>query len=137
LPTLFGSDYAKAWADERAARLLDTAGLSDKRHVYPRQLSAGQQQRVVIARSLMNQPALLLADEPTGNLDEKTEREVMNLFREIHVTTDVTILLLTHTSQLASYGTRPLEMAGGFLCAGSSVAMSRGSRGAIPSEGRS
>ena len=115
LPTLFGPDHAHTGTSERAARMLDMVRLSDKCHAYPRQLSAGQQQRVVIARSLINQPALLLADEPTSNLDEHTEQEVMTLFRDIHATTGATILLVTHTSQLANYGTRALKMAGGML----------------------
>ncbi len=115
LPTMFDPDHRASKGYERASYLLDTVGLSDKRGAYPRQLSAGQQQRVVIARSLMNQPALLLADEPTSNLDEQTEREIMDLFRKIHETTGLTILLVTHTSQLAGYGSRALEMAGGTL----------------------
>ena len=121
LPTMFGLDHGKAGVYEQAARSLDTVGLSDKCHAYPRQLSAGQQQRVVIARSLMNRPELLLADEPTSNLDEQTEREVMDLFRQIHSTTGVTVLLVTHTSQLTTYGTRALEMAGGTICMERSV----------------
>ena len=70
---------------------------------------------MVIARSLINQPAILLADEPTSNLDEHTEQEVTTLFRDIHATTGATILLVTHTTQLATYGTRALKMAGGML----------------------
>ena len=118
---MFGLDHGKAGVYEQAARSLDTVGLSDKCHAYPRQLSAGQQQRVVIARSLMNRPELLLADEPTSNLDEQTEREVLDLFRQIHSTTGVTVLLVTHTSQLTTYRTRALEMAGGTICMERSV----------------
>ena len=80
-----------------------------------RQLSAGQQQRVVIARSLINRPEVLLADEPTSNLDEQTEREIMGMLREIHASTVITILLVTHTSQLIPYGTRALEMMNGTI----------------------
>jgi len=90
-------------------------GLSDKLSVYPRQLSAGQQQRVVIARALIRQPQVLLADEPTSNLDEQTEREIMDLFRDIHARTGVTIVMVTHTTQLVVYGTRAIEMAGGVI----------------------
>jgi lipoprotein-releasing system ATP-binding protein len=115
LPTLFGHREGKRDADVRAAKLLDEVGLSDKLSAYPRHLSAGQQQRVVVARSLINQPELLLADEPTSNLDEQTEKEIMDLLREIHVTRGVTILMVTHTTQLVSYGTRAIEMAGGAI----------------------
>ena len=97
----------------RAAELLKTVGLVDKVGAYPRQLSAGQQQRVVIARALMNEPRLLLADEPTGNLDERTEQEIMELFQQIHADTGITIVLVTHTNQLVRYGTRSVTMAEG------------------------
>jgi ABC-type lipoprotein export system ATPase subunit len=114
LPTMFG-DQNGPEAYERATQLLGEVGLQDKLASYPRQLSAGQQQRVVIARALMNRPELLLADEPTSDLDEQTEQEVMELFREIHARTGVTIVLVTHTSQLVSYGTRALRMANGIV----------------------
>jgi ABC-type lipoprotein export system ATPase subunit len=100
---------------ERARYLLATVGLADKVGAYPRQLSAGQQQRVVIARALVKQPAVLLADEPTSNLDEQTEREIMEMLRDIHTSTGITILMVTHTRQLIPYGTRALEMAGGTI----------------------
>jgi len=137
LPTMFGPGHGNGAVYERATRSLDTVGLSDKCHAYPRQLSAGQQQRVVIARSLMNRPELLLADEPTSNLDEQTEREVMELFREIHGTTGATIVMVTHSSQLAQYGTRALEMAAGVICAEPPVEVSRRSLNVVLSPGRS
>ena len=115
LPTMFGHREGKRDADVRAAKLLDEVGLSDKLSAYPRHLSAGQQQRVVVARSLINQPELLLADEPTSNLDEQTEKEIMELLREIHVSRGITILMVTHTTQLVPYGTRAIEMAGGAI----------------------
>ena len=115
LPTTFGTNHTGQSPHGRAAQLLDMVGLSDKLSAYPRQLSAGQQQRVVIARALISQPQVLLADEPTSNLDEQTEREIMNLFRDIHARTGVTIVLVTHTSQLVAYGTRAIEMAGGLI----------------------
>ena len=115
LPTTFGTNHSQPSAYDRAAELLDMVGLSDKLEAYPRQLSAGQQQRVVIARSLINRPEILMADEPTSNLDEQTEREIMDLFRDIHTKTGITFVLVTHTSQLVSYGTRSIEMASGVI----------------------
>ncbi|MCU0507053.1 MAG: ABC transporter ATP-binding protein [Anaerolineae bacterium] len=117
LPTTFGPRESRAAARARAADLLERIGLSDKINVYPRQLSAGQQQRVVIARSLINKPELLLADEPTSNLDEKTEMEIVGLFRELHATLGVTVVLVTHTRQLVSAGMRAIEMAEGRVAA--------------------
>jgi len=113
LPTTFSTNGARANTYQRAAHLLETVGLADKLRAYPRQLSAGQQQRVVIARALFNQPEILLADEPTSDLDERTELEIMDLFQEIHGQTGVTIVMVTHTTQLVSYGTRAIRMRGG------------------------
>lgn len=115
LPTTFGGKDAKNAARGRTGELLERVGLADKMNVYPRQLSAGQQQRVVIARSLINQPEVLLADEPTSNLDEKTEMEIVALFRELHISLGVTVVLVTHTRQLISAGMRAIEMADGHL----------------------
>ena len=98
---------------ERACELLATVGLQDRLTSYPRQLSAGQQQRVVIARALINRPEILLADEPSSDLDEETEAEIMTLFRRVHAETGVTIALVTHTKELVSYGTRHIAMASG------------------------
>ncbi len=102
-------------AHDRAAELLNMVGLSDKLGAYPRQLSAGQQQRVVIARSLINRPEVLFADEPTSDLDEQTEAEIMGLFKDVHTRTGVTILMVTHTTQLVAYGTRAVELARGSI----------------------
>ena len=113
LPSIFTHNGTRSTAYERAAGLLDTVGLREKQSVYPRQLSAGQQQRVVVARALLNHPQLLLADEPTSDLDEQTEIEIMKLFREIHRETGITIVMVTHASQLVSYGTSSIKMAGG------------------------
>ena len=113
LPTIFGADGHRSDVRERAEALLHRVGLSEKLTVYPKQLSAGQQQRVVIARSLINQPQVLLADEPTSNLDEKTELEIVDLFRDLHASLGLTIVLVTHTRQLVSAGMRTIEMADG------------------------
>jgi len=113
LPTGFASNNHGPEVYQRAETLLSNVNLSEKLTAYPRQLSAGQQQRVVIARSLINQPRVLLADEPTSNLDEKTEAEIIELFRDLHASLGLTIVLVTHTRQLVSSGMRSIEMAEG------------------------
>ena len=113
LPSIFRQNGAYAAIDQRARQLLETVGLSDKLAVYPRQLSAGQQQRIVICRALLNNPQILLADEPTSDLDEQTEIEIMELFSQIHHQTGITVLMVTHSSQLVKYGTRAIQMAQG------------------------
>ena len=118
LPTVFGSKKGSDEVHNRATQLLTRVGLGDKLAAYPRQLSAGQQQRVVIARALINQPIVLLADEPTSNLDEKTELEIMDLFHELHASMGITIVMVTHMQQLVSYGTRAVEMANGQIVNG-------------------
>jgi putative ABC transport system ATP-binding protein/lipoprotein-releasing system ATP-binding protein len=115
LPTVFNPNHRAQPVVERAAELLQMVGLSDKLTAFPRQLSAGQQQRVVIARSLINHPEILLADEPTSNLDEQTEQEIMDLFRDIHRELGITIVLVTHTSQIVHSGTRAIQMANGVI----------------------
>ena len=122
LPTMFRSNGHGPEPRERAKALLVKVGLADKLSVYPRQLSAGQQQRVVIARSLINQPQVLLADEPTSNLDEKTEMEIMALFRDLHASLGLTVVLVTHTRQLVSAGMRSVEMAEGRIVGESALA---------------
>ena len=113
LPSIFTQNGVRSAAYERAAELLQIVGLEDKLNSLPRQLSAGQQQRVVVARALLNHPGLLLADEPTSDLDEQTETEIMQLFRNIHQSTTITIVMVTHASQLVRYGTRAIHMAAG------------------------
>ncbi len=113
LPNIFGVNHVQPLAQQRAENLLEKLGLGDKLSAYPRQLSAGQQQRVVIARALLNQPEVLLADEPTSDLDEQTELEIMDLFQEIHRNSGITIALVSHSSQLVHYGSRSIRMAAG------------------------
>jgi ABC-type lipoprotein export system ATPase subunit len=115
LPTTFGSNRREPDVTERADKLLRTVGLSGRSAAYPRHLSAGEQQRVVIARSLISQPEVLLADEPTSDLDEQTEKEIMDLFQEVHATTGITILMVTHATRFVTYGTRAIKMAGGII----------------------
>lgn len=120
MPTIFSKDHRQN-PTRRATELLESVGLEDKLNSYPRQLSAGQQQRVVVARALFNQPPYLFADEPTSDLDEQTEIEIMQLFRSIHSNTRITIVMVTHSIQLVSYGTRAVQMANGKIIQVASV----------------
>ncbi len=86
--------------------ILDITGLSHKRKNYPSQLSGGQQQRVAVARAVIGEPDIILADEPTGNLDEASGTEIMNLFKRLNQENHVTILQVTHSAESAAYGDR-------------------------------
>ncbi len=102
--------------DERRARAmaaLDAVGLSDRAEHHPNQLSGGQQQRVAIARALVGDPSLLLADEPTGNLDSATSHEVMELFADLRRQRGLTILVITHERDIAAYGSRTIDFRDG------------------------
>ncbi len=111
------------YVEERCQRLLAWVGLSHRAHHLPRQLSGGEQQRVAIARALANEPALLLADEPTGNLDTHTTDEIMGLMAQINAQWQQTTVMVTHDERLDVYADRVLHMADGQL-----VAVSRGGR---------
>ena len=99
--------------DERAAELLDRMGMGDRLHHNPNELSGGQKQRVAIARSMANDPDLLLADEPTGALDSKTGRMVMDLFHELNQDLGKAIVFITHNPELAEETGRVVEMMDG------------------------
>ncbi len=88
---------------EKAKFYLSLVGLESRMHHYPNQLSGGQQQRVAIARALVNQAPIILADEPTGNLDTKTSNDIMELFVRLHRENHITIILVTHESNIAKY----------------------------------
>jgi putative ABC transport system ATP-binding protein len=107
--------YSNIPREERLARAkqtLDQVDLSDRIHHRPNELSGGQRQRVAIARALINQPSILLADEPTGNLDSTTGREILNLFEHLH-TTGHTIILVTHDPEVASHANRIIRLRDG------------------------
>ena len=89
-------------AAARARQLLEEVGLTDRAHHYPSQLSGGEQQRVAIARALANDPPIVLADEPTGNLDSATGRHIMELLLNVHRARGTTLVLVTHDAELAS-----------------------------------
>ena len=98
-----------------AERLLDRVGLGSRLHHRPNELSGGEQQRVAIARALRNHPRLILADEPTGNLDQATGEKVMALLFEVSREQGVTLVLVTHNAELAALGDRQLLLANGNL----------------------
>jgi len=97
----------------RARQLLDEVGLSDRGHHYPSQLSGGEQQRVAIARALANDPAIVLADEPTGNLDSTTGRHIMDLLLNVRGIRQTTLILVTHDAELASLADTKLVLRDG------------------------
>jgi len=99
----------------RAIDLLKWVGLDDRTTHYPKELSAGQQQRVAIARALANNPDLLLADEPTGNLDPALSEEIMNILNEINQNQKTTIVMVTHSPAAANYGTVKIHLHEGRL----------------------
>ena len=92
--------------DQRAMEALAAVGLAGREQNHPNQLSGGQQQRVAVARSLVNNPALILADEPTGNLDSRTSVEVMEIFQKLNRERRITLVLVTHESDIAEYASR-------------------------------
>ena len=109
-----GQSSGKAAA--KAAELLNAVGLSERAHHRPTELSGGEQQRAAIARALMNDPELLLADEPTGNLDPETGEEVLKLFQNLRkARPELTILMITHNRDIAALATRVAELQNGLL----------------------
>lgn len=94
-------------------KILESVGMADYASYYPGELSGGMQQRVSIARALINRPRILFADEPTGNLDYKNGIEIMELFRKLNVEEKKTVLMVTHNDDMTSYGTRTLHMLDG------------------------
>ena len=99
---------------QRAKEVLEKVGLADRSHHKPNELSGGQMQRVAIARALINNPAIILADEPTGNLDSKTSSEVMDIFSKIQASGN-TVILVTHEEEIATYAKRIVRLRDGII----------------------
>ncbi len=111
LPLIYLNISAKE-RRERAIKALESVGLGDRTHHNPTELSGGQQQRVAIARALVTNPPLILADEPTGNLDSKSGSDVMEIFKELHAKGN-TVVLITHDSGIASKAERTIKIQDG------------------------
>jgi len=112
LPMDFARKYGAREREERALELLESVGLADQAYKLPGQVSGGQQQRAAIARALANDPALLVADEPTGNLDSRTSEDVFELFSEL-VAQGKTLIMVTHEKELAQRVPRVIEIVDG------------------------
>ena len=113
LPMIYAG-YSKSERKARAEEVLTQVGLSDRMDHHSNQLSGGQRQRVAVARALVNKPSIILADEPTGNLDSKTSVEIMKLFNEIHANGN-TVILVTHEEEIAEYAHRIIRLRDGLV----------------------
>ena len=113
LPMVYAG-YKKPERNTRATEVLTQVGLADRMDHKPNQLSGGQRQRVAVARALVNRPSIILADEPTGNLDSKTSVEIMGLFNEIHANGN-TVILVTHEEDIAAYAHRVIRLRDGMI----------------------
>lgn len=113
LPLIYAG-YNKADRSEKAQRVLESVGLGERSSHKPNELSGGQRQRVAVARALVNDPSILLADEPTGNLDTRTSYEIMQLFAEIHSKGN-TIIMVTHEEDIARYAHRIIRLRDGLI----------------------
>ena len=114
LPLLYSSQNHRR---ERATAALEAVGLKERLDHRPNELSGGQQQRVAIARALVSEPSILLADEPTGNLDSKTGKEIMALFDELHRTRGITVIFVTHDPAIAANAQRVIRINDGMVAA--------------------
>jgi putative ABC transport system ATP-binding protein len=113
LPLIYAG-YSRSEREDRAMQALSNVGLGDRAKHKPNELSGGQRQRVAIARALVNDPSIILADEPTGNLDSKTSYDIMNLFQELHDKGN-TIIMVTHEDDIAHYSHRIVRMRDGLV----------------------
>ncbi|WP_070786713.1 ABC transporter ATP-binding protein [Flavobacterium crassostreae] len=113
LPMIYAG-YSKSERKIRAEEVLKQVSLSDRMDHHPNQLSGGQRQRVAVARALVNKPSIILADEPTGNLDSKTSVEIMALFNQIHANGN-TVILVTHEEEIAEYAHRIIRLRDGIV----------------------
>lgn len=115
LPLLYGRGWTQRKRRERATEVLELVGLGDRMDHHPGQLSGGQQQRVAIARALSTEPSILMGDEPTGNLDTKTSREVIDMFKKLNEEQGLTVILVTHDLAVARNAHRNIVLRDGHV----------------------
>lgn len=112
LPLIYSKN--KKNIEERATKVLESVGLGERLHHYPNQISGGQKQRVAIARALINEPSIIFADEPTGNLDSKSSTQIMKIFKDLNDAGN-TIIFVTHDTKTAEYANRIIEIKDGYI----------------------
>lgn len=122
LPALLEGKKKKD-VQKKAEALMDTVGILQRRQHTPKELSGGEQQRTAIARALINDPAILFADEPIGNLDSKTGKEILGLLRDINREKGITILMVTHSEESTQYGKKVIRLRDGEVVGMSEIAM--------------
>jgi ABC-type lipoprotein export system ATPase subunit len=120
LPLLYSTGVSARQRRQRAMDKLQLVGLGDRLNHHPGQLSGGQQQRVAVARALVNNPSILMCDEPTGNLDSRTSREVIDLFRRLNEQSGITLILVTHDQEIACNARRVIVLRDGRVVADTS-----------------
>lgn len=115
IPMLYTEKFDPEERDERAMEALKAVGLGKRAKHIPSQMSGGEQQRVAIARALVNEPSLILADEPTGNLDTRASVEIMNIFQSLNKKDNITVIMVTHESDISRFARRVIHMRDGKL----------------------
>lgn len=127
LPLMYNRKISSKEMRERSFHALEAVGLADRAHHFPNQLSGGEQQRVAIARSLVNDPVVILADEPTGNLDTRTSLEVMSIFQQLN-RKGITVVIVTHEADIAAFTKRNITFRDGRIIRAVNVEQPRNAR---------
>lgn len=135
LPLVFQSIHPSI-RKKKSLALLEQVGIPDKAELFPSQLSGGQQQRVSIARSLITEPSVIFADEPTGNLDTKTEEEIITILKHLNKTMKTTFIIVTHEREVAAQTEKIITLRDGFLVTEQETAQDRLQAGGIPIENK-
>ena len=124
LPLLYAKGISASERRRRAIEKLEMVGLGNRIHHQPTQLSGGQQQRIAIARALINAPEILLADEPTGQLDSRTSAEIMDIFQQLNRTHGITVIVVTHSDEVAAFANRIITFRDGQIVSDSTTSTS-------------